>query len=146
MTRIVRLTNPAAFERAEVQDLFQKAFETNALVKFEDATEELVLLTADPLVAMLIGAEKGKLAGLSIAILPHSRLAPLPAVYHFYSGGSAKLREALIDATVDFFLQAGYTRFWATNMTGDSDEAYVKLFRKAGKAERVCSMLVFKIG
>ncbi len=146
MTRIVRLTNPEAFGRAEVQRLFEKAFENNALATFEEAAPELVGIAADPLVAMLIGAEKGKLRALSIACLPRSTLTPFPTVYHFYNAGSAKLREALIDATVDFFLQAGYTRFLAMNTTGASDEAYAKLFRKAGEAKRVYSVLEFKVG
>ena len=146
MTRIVRLTNPEAFGRAEVQSLFEKAFETNALATYEEAAPELKAVAADPLVAMLIGAEKGKLRALSIACLPRSALTPLPTVYHFYNGGSAKLREALIHATVDFFMEAGYTRFFAMNTTGASDEAYAKLFRKAGEAERVYSVLEFKVG
>ncbi len=146
MTRIVRLTNPEAFGRAEVQRLFEKAFENNVLVSFAEAAAELVGIAADPLVAMLIGAEKGKLKGLSIACLPRSTLTPIPTVYHFYNGGSAKLRAALVDATVDFFLQAGYTRFLAGNMTGASDEVYARLFRKAGEAKRVYSILEFKVG
>ncbi len=146
MTRIVRLTNPDAFARPEVQKLFTKAFENNSLTNFDDAAAELALVASDPLVAILIGAEKGKLRALAIACLPRSTLTPLPTVYHFYNGGSAKLRNALVDATVDFFMEAGYTRFLAINQTGRSDEAYAKLFRRAGEAERISSMLDFKVG
>ncbi len=144
--RIVRLTNPEAFERAEVQRLFTRAFETNAIAKFEDMAADLKMIAPDPLVAILIGAEKGKLKGLSIACLPRSTLTPLPVVYHFFNKGSAALRGALIDATVDFFLQSGYTRFYGTNMTGMRDEVYMRLFRQAGEAERIGSMLEFKVG
>ncbi len=146
MIRVVRLTNPGAFEQDEVKKLFTKAFETNSLTNFEDAAAELAGIATDPLVAILIGAEKGKMRALAIACLPRSTLTPFPTVYHFYNNGSAKLRNALVDATVDFFLEAGYTRFLAINTTGRSDEAYKKLFHRAGEAERISSMLEFKVG
>ncbi len=145
--RIVRLTNPDAFERPEVQRLFERAFEDNRMVEgFEGVVPELKLAARDTFIAIFIGAEEGRLKALSIACLPRSALTPHPTVYHFYNKGSAKLRGALVDATVDFFLQEGYTRFYATNMTGVGDEAYMKLFRRAGKAERIGSMLEFKVG
>lgn len=146
MSRVVRLTNPEAFKQEEVQAHFRAAFEKNPMADFETALGELVALPSDPMVAMLIGAEKGKLKGLVIACLPRSALTPIPNVYHFYNAGSAKLREALVKATVDFFLEAGYTRFWAINTAGDNDEAYMKLFRSAGEARRVGSFLEFSIG
>lgn len=144
--RVVRLTNPQAFARPEVQELFKKAFESNKMADFEDVMEELVLTAPDPMVGMFIGAEQGLLRGLCIACLPRSRLTPVPSVYHFYSTGTAKLREALVSATVDFFLEAGYTRFWTINATERSDEAHAKLFRSAGEAKRIGSFLEFAIG
>ncbi len=144
--RIVRLTNPEAFSRPEVQRLFERAFEENPLVNWEDAKEEMTRVALDPNVNILIGAEEGRLKALSIGCLPVSTLSPNPTAYYFFNRGSAKLRKALINATVDFFLQAGYTRFWASNLTGVSDEAYARLFKGAGTAERVCSLLEFKIG
>ncbi len=146
MARVVRLTNPEAFKREEVQALFKTAFATNLMADFDAAVDALLGAVSDPSVALLIGAEKGKLRGLSIACLPRSTLTPVPSVYHFYSVGSAALREALVKATVDFFLEAGYTRFWAINTVGDNDEAYAKLFRSAGEAKRIGSFLEFSIG
>ena len=146
MAKVVRLTNPVAFKRTEVQELFKSAFESNPIAEYDQVIGELVALPADPMVGMFIGAEKGKLAALCIACLPRSALTPVPSVYHFYNAGSAKLREALIAATVDFFLEAGYTRFWTINATGKSDEAHAKLFRSAGEAKRIGSFLEFAIG
>lgn len=146
MAKVVRLTNPGAFKREEVQELFKKAFESNALAEYDQVVGELVALPADPMVGMFIGAEKGELKGLCIACLPRSGLTPVPSVYHFYNAGTTKLRQALIRATVDFFLEAGYTRFWTINATGQSDEAHERLFRSAGEAKRIGSFLEFAIG
>lgn len=146
MARVVRLTNPAAFDRAEVTDLFNAAFADNPMAAFDAARADLELAATDPQVALLIGAEKGALCGLSIACLPRNSLTPIPSVYHFYNRGSAKLREALVKATVDFFLEAGYTRFWAINTASENDKAYGKLFRSAGEAKRIGSFLEFSIG
>ncbi len=146
MTRIVRLTNPAAFDRPEVQRLFTRAFETNPLADYPESEAELRQAATAEHVAMLIGAEKGKLRALAIACLPLSTLTPLPTVYHFYNRGSAILRDALVDAVVDFFLQSGYTRFLAVNGTGRSDKAYAKLFSRAGEVQQIGSMLEFKVG
>ncbi len=145
MTRIVRLTNPAAFERAQVQRLFERAFAKNPLVNWDDAKEEMARVALDPNVAIFIGAEEGRLKALSIGALPVSAFSPVPTSYYFFNRGSAKLRKALINATVDFFLQSGYTRFWTTNLTGASDKVYARLFKDAGKAERICSLIEFKI-
>ncbi len=146
MTRVVRLTNPEAFKRPEVQELFKAAFENNQMTTYDQAIGELVALTTDPLVGLLIGAEKGKLKALCIVCLPRSSLAATPSVYHFYNSGSAKLRETLMSAAVDFFLEAGYTRFWTINATGRTDEAHEKLFRNAGEVKRIGSFLEFQIG
>ncbi len=146
MARVVRLTNPEAFKREEVQALFKEAFEKNPMADYDDVIAELVAISTDPNVALMIGAEKGKLKALCIACLPRSTLTATPSVYHFYNSGSAALREALITATVDFFLEAGYTRFWTINGTGRSDEAHAKLFRSVGEAKRIGSFLEFSIG
>lgn len=146
MARVVRLTNPEAFKREEVQELFRKAFEKNPLADYDAVLGELIMMPADPMVGLFVGAEKGELRGLCIATLPRSALTPAPTVYHFYNAGSAKLRAALVTATVDFFLGAGYTRFWTINATGRGDEAHAKLFREAGEAKRIGSFLEFSIG
>ncbi len=148
MTRIVRLTNPAAFDRPEIQRLFTRAFEHNPFANYPESDAELRQAATQEHVAILIGAEKGRLKALAIACLPLSSLTPLPTVYHFYHSrkGSAALRNALVDAVVDFFLQSGYTHFLAINGTGRSDEAYMKLFSRAGEASRIGSMLEFKVG
>ncbi len=145
---IARLTNPAAFDRPEVERLFTRAFEHNPLASFPECKEELRVAAGAEHVAILIGAEEGKLHSLAIACLPLNALTPLPTVYFFYHNkkGSALLRNALVDAVVDFFLQSGYTRFLAINETGRSDEAYGKLFRRAGETQRIGSRLEFKVG
>ena len=127
MARVVRLLNPAAFDQEEVHALFTKAFEKNPMATFADAENDLRAAVTDPLVGLFIGAEKGKLRGLSIACLPRNALTPVPSVYHFYNSGSKRLLEALVKATVDFFLEVGYTRFWGINATGGDDAAYMKL-------------------
>lgn len=146
MAKVVRLTNPAAFKQEEVQALFRAAFEENPLADYEKALGELVALPADPMVGLFVGAEKGELKGLCIACLPRSALTPVPTVYHFYNTGTRALREALVSATVDFFLEAGYTRFWTINATGRSDEVHAKLFKSAGEARVIGSFLEFAIG
>lgn len=146
MARVVRLLNPAAFDQEEVRELFTKAFDKNPMATFADAESDLRASVTDPLIGLFIGAEKGKLMGLSIACLPRNALTPIPSVYRFYNSGSKRLLEALVKATVDFFLEVGYTRFWGINTTGGEDAAYMKLFKSAGEGTRIGSFLEFKIG
>lgn len=146
MTRVVRLTNPAAFDQDEVRALFTKAMDMYPIPKFETVEPLFRNAVNDPLVAIFIGAEKGKLKGLSIGCLPRDVLTPYPSVYHFYNSGSAKLREALMKETVDFFLEAGYTRFWAVNIVTDNDEAYKRLFKSVGEIRKLASLMEFDIG
>lgn len=146
MTRVVRMTQPKALQQESVFKLFEAAFASHPMIVWGKALPEILSLIADPNVGVFIGAEKGKLKGLSIGVLPTSAMTPVPNVMHFYNSGSAKLRARLVKATVDFFMEEGYTRFWAVNVAGENDEAYMKLFHKAGKAKRIGSFLEFTIG
>lgn len=146
MTAVVQVRNPVAFQNDKGLAFLAEAMASQPLADFEKGQEELFKLISAPNVGVFIGAEKGALKGLVLAVLPTDKLTPIPHVFHFYNKGSAGLRDALVKATVDFFLQEGYTSFWAVNTAGDDDEAYMKLFRKAGKAKRLGSFLEFKIG
>ena len=147
MARVVRVTNPEAFQVPEVKDLFVRSFKDNPFLDLSDEKlAEFAVLVLDPRVGVFVAGEKGEMVGLVIVMLPKSKLDKMPHIPHFANFGTGKSRDALINAMLDFMLESGYTRFWGINATGKGDEAYLKVFKLAGKATRIGSMLEFEIG
>jgi hypothetical protein len=146
MTKVIRLRNPAAFEQQDINVLFDRAFKDTSNINYPAFWKLMPLLAQDEKCGIFVGVEKGKFEGLVIGELPSNEVLPLPTVIQFANFGSAKCRNGLVDAVVDFFVSAGYTEFLALNVTKEPDEAWSRLFRKAGEAERVASLMKFKIG
>ena len=146
MTKVIRLRNPAAFEKEDIKVLFDRAFKDTPNVNYPAFWALLPFMVRDENCGIFLGIEKGKFKGLVIGELPSNEVLPLPTVIQFANFGSAKCKNGLVDAVVDFFVSAGYTEFLALNVTGEADEAWARLFKKAGEAERIASLMKFKIG
>ena len=147
MIQVVRLNNPKALLAPPMQELFRKAFDGNPLIAgIDDAPGEYVRVVTNPAVGLFVGVEKGEFKGLVLVELPGSPLAKMPNVLHFANFGTAKLRDALIQAALDFIVQAGYTRFVTINLTGRGDAVHNRLFKKVGKAKPLGSVLEYRIG
>ncbi len=146
MPKVVRIVNPEAFATEAVQTLFKRASKGALLPGLEEAPAEYVQLMMSPLSGFFIGAEDGEMKALAIVMLPPSKLALGPQVFHFASFGSAKLKDAVIQAVVDFVLKSGYTSFWAVNLSRKQNAVWARAFKKAGQINVVGSIAEFKIG
>lgn len=149
MVEVVRLRDPRALDAAPLQELMVKAFPEgqNLLPQGYVANPEMFkrIVEFDHL-HLLVGAEKGEFKGLVLIVMPASAFIVEPQVGHFYNGGSAAMRDALIEKTVSTIVGKGYTTFRAQNMTDASDEAWMRIYKKAGKAEKIGSIFKFEIG
>lgn len=146
MTKVARIVNPEAFSTEAVQTLFKRAFKGSLLPGLDEAPAEYVQLMMSPLNAFFVGAEEGEMQALAIVMLPPCKLALGPQVFHFASFGSAKLKDAVIQAVVDFVLKSGYTSFWALNLSKKQNAVWARAFKKAGQINMVGSIAEFKIG
>ncbi len=147
MIQVARLNNPQALLAPPMQELFRKAFDGNPMIAgIDEVPEEYVRLLANPNVGFFVGVEKGEFKGLVLVELPGSPLAKMPNVLHFANFGTSKLRDALVQAALDFIVQAGYTRFATINLTGRGDAVHKRLFKKVGEAKALGSVLEYRIG
>ena len=135
---IWELTQPQALILEPVASLFLRAFMGVPLrVEPADVLMTLARELPNPRVAIFIGAEDAKLLGLTIMYAPADAMIAEPQVYHFYNGGSAKLRDALIEKLLTRVKEWGYDSFLGANGSGHSDKAWLRAFRKGGTVEEV---------
>lgn len=146
---VVNLSNTNALLQPDVQAFFKKALPPGNLLiplGFDGNPEPVVNAITAPNGAVLIGLEDGEWKGMAMVGLPNGVDQTDPYVGHFYNEGKAALRDELIKAVVDFVVQNGYTSFVVLNGSGKADEAWIKMFRKAGEPTKVASIYRFKIG
>lgn len=134
---VTLIQNPAAFAIPEVVALFGKAFRSGEPTSATNVIMELRTLCQLPSVAVLIGWEDAIPKALAIMVEPATALFQCPHVYHFYCCGGAALRNKVLDAMVDWTRQKGYTGMSGSNWTGRSDKTFERVFRRAGRAERI---------
>ena len=144
-TSVARVQNPSVLTAPAVIDLFTAAFKNDMPAPVGGVLAELVQVLPNERVLVVIGLEGGKLKGLMIAHDPASALAVYPSVYHFFNSGRAKLRDALLDELLSWLKERNVDTFMAANMTGKSDRAWLKAFKKAGTPEMVGSVIRFKV-
>lgn len=143
--RIVHVENTKAIAVPSFQEFLGRAFENKNVPILE------LLLTAkdlieNPNVGFLVGTERGEYLALSIIVLPATLFDQHPQVVHFYNRGSRDLRKALVKATIDFISSKGYTTFWGSNFTGNSDRAWMKVLKPDGwSVKHIGSVMQFEV-
>lgn len=144
-THITRLTNPYALDIPEVRGLFEKAFKNDIPAPVDGVLEELHSLVLRPEVLCLIGWEDMNAKGLLITRLPSSKMVVQPQVYHFYNSGSAKLRNKIVTATLDWVKENGYNTLLMANWTGANDKTFERIVSKGNEMFRIGSLYVLEL-
>ncbi len=142
---LFRIRTVAALGDTGVYYLFDKAFASELPSDGDSVIGELMNIVEEDFVIIGVAKEGGILVGLTIAFLPTDDLFKVPTVYHFYSVGSSGMRNMMIDAVVDWVKENGYNKFLASNFTKRPDCLWKRLFRRAGKLEKVGSIYMFEL-
>lgn len=123
--QVERLTDPNVLLVPAVQDLIRGAWShsRHAPNAFDEHPEEFVSLLLNTNNGVFVGVEDGELLALGIAVLP-SPLDGIPHISALYNTGSRRLKEAVMQAGIDFMRDAGYTTFMAQNLTGKSGKVW----------------------
>ena len=147
MTReLFRIRATEAFVGDEIINLFDKAFASELPSDGNSVIGELMDIVEEDYTLVGVAREDGNLVGLTIAFLPVDDFNKFPVIYQFYSVGSSKMRNMMIDAVVDWVKENGYNKFLASNFTKRPDCLWKRLFRRAGKLEKVGSIYTFDVG
>ena len=160
MTReLFRIRTSDALHDPDVVSLFDRAFAAELPADSDSILSELETIIEEDYTLVGIARERncfttihpvtGKdydLVGLVITFLPVDGFNKFPVVYQFYSVGSNKMRNMMIDAVVDWVKENGYNKFLASNFTKRPDCLWKRLFRRAGKLEKVGSIYMFDVG
>ena len=132
MTAII-VRNPKALLVPRVQTLLEQAISSVPYLApdgLNSIAPDLMAHITDERLFMAVGIENGEHKSLVLGNLPLNNFFPYPVISVAYHMGSKALGNEMKELVVDFFLQAGYTKFWALNASGHSDKAWLKVFEK----------------
>lgn len=146
---VFRITDPATLDWLEVRALFDRAFADPKFGIDAEATRkhlQLKLGTGEGLFYIWVAqsAQHG-LCGLILVATGTFPLSPHPYIAHLFVDEPAA-REPLMHYGVSFVASLGYRSIAVVNMSGKSDAAYLRLFRKFGAGEVKGSVIVYEIG
>ncbi len=152
---LFRIREPEAFNDPKIIDLFERAFASGMPSDAKSVLTDLQSSIGDYILVGIARESDAEvnpydedysiLVGLVIAFLPTDLLFKVPTVYHFYSVGSSETRNMMIDAVVDWVKENGYNKVLASNFTKRPDCLWKRLFRRAGKLEKVGSIYTFEL-
>lgn len=145
---VIEMTAPSLLNTWMVADLFRRAFPAGSLITggFEEVPEKFATMVADPRYRFLIGVEDTELKALACIFLPSGDENVHAQIVQFYNDGSTKLRRHLVDQIVEVLKSAGHDKVWAINQTGAPDSIWARMFRRAGEAKRVGSIMEVALG
>ena len=145
--QVIRARNPAVFKHPEVEALMRRAFlDRPASIDFDKAQADFEALINDERTGAFIGVDDDAvICAVGIIMLPQNALVSVPQALVMYNEGPAAVKNAVLDAVVDFVKQAGYTTYWALNRTGRDDAVWARAFRRAGDATKIASVMQFEV-
>ena len=144
MTReLFRIRTAKALD--DIEFLFNDAFTTGIPSDASLIHDEIRTLITEDFTLVGVAREDDSFVGLVVAFLPVDGFNAFPSVFQFYSVGSSKMRNMMIDAVVDWVKENGYNKFLASNFTKRPDCLWKRLFRRAGKLEKVGSIFMFEL-
>jgi len=123
----------------KVKDFVAEAIEGHGFAggNFEAAQGDIKGLFEDAKVGIFLGFEADAPKAISILILPHSKISPIPVWAHLYVSGSKGLTSDIIDASLDFLAANGYTSFNAINGSDASDDVWLRTLLSTQAAKRL---------
>lgn len=138
MITTIQLKNPRALLAPEVEKILRHAVDSSAFVApagFDSVAGDLFSLVTSDNYFIIIAFDGAEAKAVTWGFFPANRMFPYPTVQVFYSEGSKAILQALREKLLEVLLTRGYTKAWAVNITGNSDEAWTKVFEVPGKTQ-----------
>ncbi len=140
--------NPEALERPEIVALFHRSF---AAPKFEQDADEVrefirgeLAEGGENLRLWVASTPQHGFCGMSLMTLGGAPLSPHPYLAHFVAE-VPEVREPLVAATFRFVKEGGYKKVAIVNVTGRSDEAHMRLFRRFASGSVMGSVIFYRL-
>ena len=142
---ILPLRNAEALETPVMRDLFTRAFRKPKYVEVDAALAEVhrFVTNGDKHSEALVALAGRGLIGLALLSAHTTTFSPYPWVVHFYAERGAK--RPLGRACVDWMRGWGYDRVRAINLTGQSDEAWMRAFRGVAPVSKIGGLMEFDL-
>ena len=145
---VFAICNPEALDRPEAVALFHRCF---ANPKFEQDADEVREFLRDELAEgnenirlWVASTPQHGFCGMSLVTFGGAPLTPHPYVAHFVAE-VPEAREPLTAATFRFLRESGHESVAIINVTGRSDRAHMRLFRKFVSGRVSGSVIVYRL-
>lgn len=145
MIEIIRVRDPEAFLLPGFQALMLECMESNKLVREpEKAVLELAACVHRDDIGLFLAGKKNDWKGVLLAQWGKSALTPGCVALHIYSKGGPKVKDALMQACVDYARLGGYDRI--IGMFQDTHKkALMRMFNALGEPVDAGQMIVFDL-
>jgi hypothetical protein len=128
---VVQIKNPVALTLEPVGELLKSALSITQRIAPGDMASvapDILAMIADDNAFMFLGEEEGQFKLVILGFIPTSKLFPHATIISFYNEGSRALRDLGKAKLMDFIKSRGYNTAWAVNGTGNTDEAWKRVF------------------
>lgn len=144
---VFEVTNPDALDVPEFEEFARRVIKAYpfATVDLEDALSDLIMLITDPTVNVLAAVEGTEFKGMAILVHQTDQFSPVPQVAHFHNEGRPKVKRELVNRVVEIVKDKGYNKFWAVNATATADSVWARAFHRAGKSNKIGSIMEFEV-
>ena len=146
----VTIRNPSLFALRSMRELFLRAFAVHEKPHLPNAIEAIEWaeqFCTDPTTGIIVAVEglepDFEFRGLAILDYNPGPWTLAPQCLHFHSTGSDVVR-VLSDGVASWLTENGQNELVGINMTGASDKAHARLFRKSFKSEVLGSVLMLR--
>ena len=145
MPKAVLLRNPRALLIPDVAMLIKRAVEGTEHIApggIDTTAQEFFNYTTDESMFLFLGMEDGAAKGLVMGYFPDSALFPFPMVTLIYNEGTKALLKLMSKEIVDHISSHGYSKFWAMNGTGRSDDVWIRALLPEGTTGRTIATVL----
>jgi hypothetical protein len=149
MSNVIHVQNPRALLVPDVAALIKRAVLSVDVVAPggpDSIAKDFYDHTVNSDMFLFLGMEDGACRALVTGYFPASYLFPYPMITLIYNEGSKVLLRELVKKTVDHITAHGYSKTWALNGSGRSDEVWMRgLVPSYATGEKVASVLELAI-
>ena len=144
---LVRELRPVDVGGADVAGVLTRAInETSSQARnIIGCFTDLVRFIDHGLITVLVGYEGDAPRAVVVLIRPTTHLSPNAQVHVMYNEGSPALGRELLVGIVKWAKESGYNELNTINTNKGRDAAHQRLFRKAGPAETIGTLLTYRV-
>ena len=146
--QVLRVIDPRVLDSPEFVDLFRRGYSESKFRIDADAARRCVrdeIAASDSKMLLFVARSSAHgLCGFAIAVRSGDPLMPVAQVPHFFADAPGA-RAALTRTGFDYLTSCGEKEVAIHNMTGATDQAHMRMFRKFADGNVEASLILYQL-